>query len=57
MTVIDPRPHALALDLPRECTFDPADFAVLARYWYPIALTSPSGDLRLQSAHLRRRPG
>jgi hypothetical protein len=39
MTLTDPRPRALALDLPRECIFDAADLAILARYWYPTALS------------------
>jgi len=25
-------------DLPRGCTFDPHDWAILARHWYPVAL-------------------
>jgi vanillate O-demethylase monooxygenase subunit len=25
------------VELPRDCTFDPSDFAIIARYWYPIA--------------------
>lgn len=25
-------------DLPRGCTFDPADWHILARHWYPVAL-------------------
>jgi phenylpropionate dioxygenase-like ring-hydroxylating dioxygenase large terminal subunit len=24
--------------LPRDCTFDPADWRIIARYWYPVAL-------------------
>ncbi|GAA2682268.1 aromatic ring-hydroxylating dioxygenase subunit alpha [Streptomyces lunalinharesii] len=30
--------------LPRECTFDPEDWAILARHWYPIALSREVGD-------------
>jgi phenylpropionate dioxygenase-like ring-hydroxylating dioxygenase large terminal subunit len=30
-------PAPAADDLPRDCTFDPADWAILARFWYPIA--------------------
>jgi phenylpropionate dioxygenase-like ring-hydroxylating dioxygenase large terminal subunit len=26
------------LTLPRECTFDPADWRIIAQHWYPIAL-------------------
>lgn len=25
--------------VPRNCTFDPADWAILARYWYPVAVS------------------
>ena len=25
--------------LPRDCTFDPPDWAILARHWYPVALS------------------
>ena len=31
-------------DLPRGCTFDGADWAILARHWYPIALARDVGD-------------
>ncbi|MDX6743851.1 aromatic ring-hydroxylating dioxygenase subunit alpha [Actinocorallia sp. A-T 12471] len=31
--------------LPRDCTFDPADWAILAAHWYPVALTRDIGDL------------
>lgn len=30
-------------DLPRNCTFDPQDWAILARHWYPIALVRDIG--------------
>jgi phenylpropionate dioxygenase-like ring-hydroxylating dioxygenase large terminal subunit len=29
--------------LPRECTFDPADWAILGRHWYPVALSREVG--------------
>jgi len=29
--------RAATTDLPRNCTFDAGDFAIVARYWYPIA--------------------
>ncbi len=36
-----PLPYAdRTLPLPRTCTFDPDDWQVIARYWYPIALSS-----------------
>jgi len=31
-------------DLPRGCTFDADDWAILARHWYPIALARDLGD-------------
>ncbi|MEV7426399.1 aromatic ring-hydroxylating dioxygenase subunit alpha [Streptomyces sp. NPDC091212] len=30
--------------LPRECTFDPGDWAILAQHWYPVALSREIGD-------------
>lgn len=33
-----------SIPLPRECTFDAADFQILARHWYPIALTREIGE-------------
>jgi len=30
--------------LPRDCTFDPDDWAILAQHWYPVALSSEIGD-------------
>ena len=38
MTMADISRPATA-PLPRDCTFDPADWAILARYWYPVALS------------------
>ena len=35
------------LTLPRACTFDPADWQIIARYWYPVALVSEVGDAPL----------
>lgn len=31
------------LTLPRECTFDPDDWRIIARYWYPVALATEVG--------------
>ncbi len=31
------------LPLPRACTFDPADWQIIARYWYPVALAREVG--------------
>jgi phenylpropionate dioxygenase-like ring-hydroxylating dioxygenase large terminal subunit len=39
MTATDSHPRTPVVDPPRDCTFDRADFAILARYWYPIALS------------------
>jgi vanillate O-demethylase monooxygenase subunit len=33
-----------ALSLPRKCTSDSEDWAILARYWYPVALSREIGD-------------
>nr|WP_243408108.1 aromatic ring-hydroxylating dioxygenase subunit alpha [Frankia canadensis] len=30
--------------LPSDCTFDPADWAILARHWYPVALSREVRD-------------
>jgi phenylpropionate dioxygenase-like ring-hydroxylating dioxygenase large terminal subunit len=35
------------LTLPRECTFDPDDWRIIARYWYPIALAREVGEAPL----------
>ena len=36
-----------ALTIPRECTFDPDDWRIIARYWYPIAQTTEVGEAPL----------
>ncbi|RZF63932.1 aromatic ring-hydroxylating dioxygenase subunit alpha [Sphingomonas populi] len=33
--------------LPRNCTFDPTDWAILAQHWYPVALVREIGDAPL----------
>lgn len=46
MTLLETAPaaaEAAARTLPRECTFDPTDWAILARYWYPIIRTDDLG--------------
>ncbi|HET9170904.1 MAG TPA: aromatic ring-hydroxylating dioxygenase subunit alpha [Actinospica sp.] len=35
------------LTLPRECTFDPDDWRIIARSWYPIALATEVGEAPL----------
>jgi vanillate O-demethylase monooxygenase subunit len=37
-------PPASAPALPRNCTFDAGDWAILARHWYPVALSREVGD-------------
>ncbi|MEU1273887.1 aromatic ring-hydroxylating dioxygenase subunit alpha [Streptomyces sp. NPDC005799] len=39
MTAAPPQPA-----LPRDCTFDADDWAILAQHWYPVALSSEIGD-------------
>jgi phenylpropionate dioxygenase-like ring-hydroxylating dioxygenase large terminal subunit len=39
MTTALPRPA-----VPRDCTFDADDWAILARHWYPVARSSEIGD-------------
>jgi len=41
--------------LPREATFDPADRAILARHWYPVALVSDVADKPLAVRLLDQR--
>lgn len=38
---------ASEIRLPRDCTFDAADWAILARFWYPVARTDDLGDAPL----------
>lgn len=35
------------LKLPRACTFDPADWQIIARFWYPVALVGEVGSAPL----------
>lgn len=37
------QPPAIA-DLPRNCTFEPADWQILAKCWYPVALSRELGE-------------
>jgi vanillate O-demethylase monooxygenase subunit len=32
------------VDLPRNCTFEPEDWLILARHWYPVALAREVGE-------------
>ena len=41
--------------LPREATFDPADRAILARHWYPVALDSDVHDKPVSARLLDQR--
>lgn len=36
-------------ELPRNCTFDGGDWAILAQHWYPIALARDVGDKPLST--------
>jgi len=33
-----------SVDLPRNCTFEPADWQILAKSWYPVALSRELGE-------------
>lgn len=50
-----PFPDGSNPDVPRNCTFDADDWAILAGYWYPIALTRDLADKPL-SAKLLDEP-
>src|ERR1700761_5244632 len=39
-------------DLPRNCTFTAADWRILAKHWYPVALARDVGASGLVSARL-----
>lgn len=41
--------------LPREASFDPADRAILARHWYPVALSRDVGDAPVAARLLDER--
>ncbi|MFT8711314.1 Rieske 2Fe-2S domain-containing protein [Komagataeibacter rhaeticus] len=43
MAAMSPSMHAPDT-LPRNCTFEPDDWAILARFWYPVALERDVGD-------------
>ena len=58
MTVASPMPVSAPGEdatLPRDCTFDPQDWAILARHWYPVALARELADKPL-SAKLLDEP-
>jgi vanillate O-demethylase monooxygenase subunit len=62
MTTTAPHLQSNVVDLPRDCTFDPQDFATIARYWYPIALsrdvtTAPVGATLLDEPLVIYRAG
>jgi vanillate O-demethylase monooxygenase subunit len=44
LDTVDPTP---AVALPRNCTFDATDWAILARHWYPVALVRELDDAPL----------
>lgn len=39
-------------ELPRDCTFDASDFAIIARYWYPIARSAEATTAPLSATLL-----
>ncbi|MET7420704.1 aromatic ring-hydroxylating dioxygenase subunit alpha [Dactylosporangium sp. NPDC005555] len=56
MTIIDAVPaRAAAGPLPRNCTFEPADWAILARGWYPVARSADVGDAPVAATLLDAR--
>jgi phenylpropionate dioxygenase-like ring-hydroxylating dioxygenase large terminal subunit len=62
MTITDPHPGTTVVELPRDCTFDAGDFAIIARYWYPVAhsrdvTTAPVGATLLDEPLVVYRAG
>jgi phenylpropionate dioxygenase-like ring-hydroxylating dioxygenase large terminal subunit len=62
MTATSPHLQGTVADLPRDCTFDAQDFAIIARYWYPVALsrevtTAPLGATLLDEPLVIYRAG
>jgi phenylpropionate dioxygenase-like ring-hydroxylating dioxygenase large terminal subunit len=62
VTVTESHPTAPAIEVPRDCTFDVADFTILSRYWYPVALsrevtTAPLGAALLDEPLVVYRAG
>lgn len=45
----------LSSALPRDCTFDPADWEILARHWYPVALSREVGEAPVAATLLDER--
>jgi phenylpropionate dioxygenase-like ring-hydroxylating dioxygenase large terminal subunit len=52
MTATDPDQKIPVVELPRDCTFDASDFAIIARYWYPIARSSEATTAPLSATLL-----
>ncbi len=53
MSVVAPSPAtAPAETLPRDCTFEPADWSILARHWYPVARSRDVVDAPVSAALL-----
>jgi vanillate O-demethylase monooxygenase subunit len=52
MTATDPDQKIPVVELPRDCTFDASDFAIIARYWYPIARSSDATTAPLSATLL-----
>jgi vanillate O-demethylase monooxygenase subunit len=44
MTITNTTPSPVEVAIPRDCTFHPEDWAILARFWYPVAVSRDVGD-------------
>lgn len=42
--MIEEKKRQEQLELPRDCTFSPEDWRILAQYWYPVARADEIGD-------------
>jgi phenylpropionate dioxygenase-like ring-hydroxylating dioxygenase large terminal subunit len=45
-------PVSLEIEPPRPCSFEPADWQILARHWYPVALSAAVGNAPCQATLL-----
>lgn len=42
--MIEEKKRQTELELPRDCTFSPEDWRILAQYWYPVATAAEVQD-------------
>lgn len=42
--MIEEKKRQAELELPRDCTFSPEDWRILAQYWYPVATAAEVQD-------------